>query len=109
APSRSPSREAPTDVRTPERAPRLHQRVEEGTLAGVLGGRWVLDARIDPRAVVEDAPGVREDLEAPAAVVLAHPAVADAAEPELGDQRLDQAVVHARSARVGRLEDLLRD
>src|SRR5215469_4116066 len=46
-------------------------------LAGVLGVRRVLDAWVDPRAVIEHAARVGEGLEPPLAVVLAHPGVAD--------------------------------
>ena len=45
--------------------------------AAVFGVWRVADARVDPRAVVQDAAGVGEGLEAPVPVVLTHPGVAD--------------------------------
>src|SRR5262245_2061179 len=47
--------------------------------------RRVTEVQVDPRVVVEDAAGVRVGAEAPLAVVLAHPRVADAAERQVGD------------------------
>jgi hypothetical protein len=57
--------------------------------------------------VVEDAAGVGERFEAPSSVVLAHAGVADAAEGQLGDERVEGAVFDDGVARFGAVEDLV--
>src|SRR5207248_11643529 len=59
--------------------------------------RRVAKIGVDPRAVVQHAAGVRVSAEAPLAVVLAHPGVADAAEGQGGDKRLKRAGVGGRT------------
>jgi hypothetical protein len=76
---------------------------------GPVEVRGVTHAWVDPWAVVEDAACVGEGLEAPPAVVLARPGVADAPERELGNQRVNRAVVDDGIGGLGRAEDLLSD
>jgi hypothetical protein len=64
--------------------------------------------RVEPWAVVEDAAGVGEGLEAPVPVIFAHPGVADSAEWQFRYQRVQGAVVDDRVAGFGHAEDLGR-
>src|SRR5215468_10027831 len=81
----------------------------ERPLTAVFGIRGIADAGVDPRAVVEDAAGVGEGLEAPAPVILPHPGVADPAEWQFRYQRVQGAVVDDRIAGFGHAQDLVGD
>src|SRR5205809_6164995 len=70
--------------------------------------RRVAKVGVDPRAVVEDAAGVRVGAESPLAVVLAHPGVADTPERKVGNQWMDGAIVDHRIPRRRCIEDSLR-
>src|SRR3954453_3634849 len=83
-------------------------RSDQFTRCLLIAVRGVAEVGVDPRAVVQDAAGVRVGAEAPLAVVLAHPGVADAAEGQVGNERLDRAVVDGRVPGGGRAQDLLR-
>ena len=75
----------------------------------ILTAVWrVAEVGVDSRAAVMDAAGVRVCAEAPLAVLLAHTGVADDAERQVGDERLNRAVVDRRVPRGGRLQDPLR-
>src|SRR5690242_7537385 len=73
--------------RTRQLMPGSEKLVHHLALAGVLRVGRVLDARVEPRTVVEHAARVGEGLEPVPAVVLAHPGVADPAERQFGHQR----------------------
>jgi hypothetical protein len=59
--------------------------------------------------MIHYAAGVGERLKAPSAVVLAHARIADAAERELRDHRMDRAIVDRRIARFRAVENALCD
>src|SRR5262249_27318085 len=83
-------------------------RSDQFTQRLLIAGRRVAEVGVDPRALVQHAAGVRVGAEAPLAVVLAHPGIANAAEGQVGDERLDRAVVDRRVSGGGRVQDLLR-
>src|SRR5262249_19227098 len=66
----------------------------------LAAARLVAEAGVDPRAVAEDTQGVRVAGEAPVAVVLAHPGVADAAEGQVEVARVDDVAVVRTLLRV---------
>src|SRR5580704_4166390 len=58
--------------------------------------RRVAQIGVDRRIVVHDATGVCVGAEAPLAVVLAYPGIADAAKRQVRNQRLDRALVESK-------------
>lgn len=62
----------------------------------VVVGR-IVNTKVEPRAAVQDAAGVRVGAESPLAVILAHTGVADAAERQIMNEGLKRAIVHHRA------------
>src|SRR5262249_3736615 len=91
------------------RVQQLHNGADQLSKGLVLVVRRISEPGVEPRAVIQNAAGVRVGAEAPLAVVLAHSRVADAAEGQVVNDRLDGALVDSRISRCRRVQDLLYD